>query len=30
MAFELYDYGKDVAIALPPAAEVVDESALRD
>ena len=30
MAFELYDYGKDVAIELPPAAEVVDESALRD
>ena len=30
MAFELYDYGKDVAIELPPAAEVVDESVLRD
>ena len=29
MSFELYDYGKDVEIALPPAAEVVDASALR-
>jgi hypothetical protein len=29
MAFELYDYGADVAIELPPAAEVVDASALR-
>jgi hypothetical protein len=29
MAFEMYDYGKDVAIELPPAAEVVDSSAVR-
>jgi hypothetical protein len=29
MAFELYDYGKDVAIELPPAAQVVAASALR-
>ncbi len=28
MSFELYDYGKDVEIELPPAAEVVDASAL--
>ena len=27
MSFELYDYGKDVEIELPPAAEVVDASA---
>jgi hypothetical protein len=29
MSFEMYDYGADVAIELPPAAEVVDASALR-
>jgi hypothetical protein len=29
MTFELYDYGEDVAIDLPPASEVVDASALR-
>jgi hypothetical protein len=28
MSFELYDYGKDVAVALPPASDVVDVSAL--
>jgi len=27
MSFKLYDYGKDVEIELPPAAEVVDASA---
>ena len=27
--FELWDYGKDVAIELPPASEVVDASAVR-
>jgi hypothetical protein len=30
MAFELYDYGKDLAIELPPASQVIDASALRD
>jgi hypothetical protein len=29
MTFELYDYGEDVAIDLPPASEVVDASAVR-
>lgn len=29
MTFELYDYGAEVAIELPPAAQVVDASALR-
>lgn len=28
MSFELYDYGKDVEIALPPASEVVDAAAV--
>ena len=30
VTFELWDYGEPVAIELPPADEVVDESALRD
>mgnify|MGYP001572825887 CR=1 FL=1 len=29
MTFEIYDYGEDVAIELPPASEVVDASAIR-
>ena len=29
MSFELYDYGKDVVLELPSAAEVVDASALQ-
>jgi len=29
LAFELYDYGEDVEIDLPPASEVVDASAVR-
>jgi len=29
MTFELYDYGEDVTIDLPPASEVVDASAVR-
>lgn len=29
LSFEIWDYGKDVAIALPPADEVVDASALQ-
>ena len=29
VTFELWDYGEDVDIDLPPADEVVDESALR-
>jgi hypothetical protein len=30
LAFELWDYGKDVAIDLPPASQVVDASAVHD
>ena len=29
MVFELYDYGADVGIVPPPAADVADVSALR-
>lgn len=29
MTFEIYDYGEDVAIELPPASQVVDASAVR-
>jgi hypothetical protein len=29
MTFELWDYGEDVEIELPPADEVVDAAALR-